>query len=64
MAHPPFDVPSPAVSPPADELLHREARAQLALNDLFPHLRAASDAALRDLVISLRVPVVSPSARA
>ncbi len=36
--------------------LQREARAQLALSELFPHLRAASDAALRDIFVSLRVP--------
>ena len=36
--------------------LQREAQAQLALNELFPHLRLASDAALRDIFVSLRVP--------
>lgn len=35
--------------------LQREAQAQLALNELFPHLRLASDAALRDIFVSLRV---------
>jgi hypothetical protein len=36
--------------------LQREAQAQLALTELFPHLRVASDAALRDIFVSLRVP--------
>jgi hypothetical protein len=36
--------------------LQCEARAQLALTELFPHLRLASDAALRDLFVSLRLP--------
>ena len=36
--------------------LQRDAQAQLALNELFPHLRQASDAALRDIFVSLRVP--------
>ena len=36
--------------------LQSEAQAQLALNELFPHLRVASDAALRDIFVSLRVP--------
>jgi hypothetical protein len=36
--------------------LQHEAQAQLALNELFPHLRQASDAALRDIFVSLRVP--------
>jgi hypothetical protein len=36
--------------------LQREAQAQLALNELFPHLRVASDAALLDIFVSLRVP--------
>lgn len=48
------DQPLPP-SLPRDQL-QREAQAQLALNELFPHLRSASDAALRDIVISLRVP--------
>jgi hypothetical protein len=47
--------PAPALA--AADGLQREARAQLALNELFPHLRAASDAALRDIFVSLRVPV-------
>lgn len=36
--------------------LQRQAQAQLALNELFPHLRLASDVALRDIFVSLRVP--------
>jgi hypothetical protein len=44
------------VSAPAADGLQREAQAQLALNELFPHLRVASDAALRDIFVSLRVP--------
>ena len=48
-----------ATAPTAPALaagLQREAQAQLALNELFPHLRLASDAALRDIFVSLRVP--------
>lgn len=44
-----------AARPEADGL-QREAQVQLALNELFPHLRAASDAALRDIFVSLRLP--------
>ena len=49
----------PAAAAPAAMLtdhLQREAQAQLALNELFPHLRTASDAALRDIFVSLRLP--------
>jgi hypothetical protein len=46
---------APGLRPSADGL-QREAQAQLALNELFPHLRVASDAALRDIFVSLRVP--------
>ena len=35
---------------------YTDLQAQLALNELFPHLRQASDAALRDIFVSLRVP--------
>jgi hypothetical protein len=49
--------PAAAVTAPALATgLQREAQAQLALNELFPHLRLASDAALRDIFVSLRVP--------
>ena len=50
---------APAIAPAAPALaagLQREAQAQLALNELFPHLRLASDVALRDIFVSLRVP--------
>ena len=50
----PSGAPVPAVA--HAERLQREAIAQLALNELFPHLRLASDAALRDIFVSLRVP--------
>lgn len=43
------------MAPVATDGLQREAQAQLALNELFPHLRAASDAALRDIFVSLRL---------
>ena len=43
-------------TPALDAGLQREAQAQLALNELFPHLRLASDAALRDIFLSRRVP--------
>jgi hypothetical protein len=36
--------------------LPREAQAQLALTELFPHLRAAADQALRELFPGLRLP--------
>lgn len=49
-------MPAPTAPAPAADGLQREAQAQLALNELFPHLRVASDAALRDIFISLRVP--------
>jgi hypothetical protein len=49
-------MPAAVAAAPAAEGLQREAQAQLALNDLFPHLRLASDAALRDIFVSLRVP--------
>lgn len=45
-----------SMAPAAAAGLQREAQAQLALNELFPHLRAASDAALRDIFVSLRLP--------
>lgn len=48
-----------AAAAPAADGLQREAQAQLALNELFPHLRVASDAALRDIFVSLRVPARS-----
>ncbi len=49
-------VPAASVTAPAAaDGLQREAQAQLALNELFPHLRAASDAALRDIFVSLRL---------
>jgi hypothetical protein len=45
------------------ERLQQDASAQLALTELFPHLRHASDDALRDIIISLRVPAArSPAA--
>jgi len=46
---------APIAAPLATQL-QRDAQAQLALNELFPHLRVASDAALRDIFVSLRVP--------
>lgn len=49
-------MPAAAGAAPAADGLQREAQAQLALNELFPHLRLASDAALRDIFVSLRVP--------
>ena len=49
-------VPAASVTAPAAaDGLQREAQAQLALNELFPHLSAASDAALRDIFVSLRL---------
>jgi hypothetical protein len=49
--------PAAALTAPAlADGLQRQAQAQLALNELFPHLRQASDAALRDIFVSLRVP--------
>lgn len=39
---------------PMTTRLQREAQAQLALTELFPHLRSASDDALRDIFVSLR----------
>ena len=47
---------SAGAAPAFADGLQREAQAQLALNELFPHLRLASDAALRDIFVSLRVP--------
>ena len=41
-----------AAAPALADGLQREAQAKLALNDLFPHLRTASDAALRDIFVS------------
>lgn len=46
--------------PPSAAQLSREAQAQLALTELFPHLRSDADQALRDLFVSLRLP---PAAR-
>jgi hypothetical protein len=52
-----FPPAAPArVTAPLATQLQRDAQAQLALNELFPHLRVASDAALRDIFVSLRVP--------
>jgi hypothetical protein len=45
-----------SAAPTLAPVLQDEAQAQLALNELFPHLRLASDAALRDIFVSLRVP--------
>jgi hypothetical protein len=55
---------APVTAAPHADRLQREALAQLALNELFPHLRAASDAALRDIFVSLRVPSPAPVATA
>jgi hypothetical protein len=61
-----FDSRHPSAAPlaaaPHAYHLQREALAQLALNELFPHLRVASDAALRDIFVSLRVPSPVPVA--
>jgi hypothetical protein len=50
------------LAPP--DRLQQDAQAQLALTELFPHLRHASDDALRDIIISLRVPAARAAARA
>lgn len=46
----------PAAQADAQADAQANVQAQLALNELFPHLRAASDAALRDIFVSLRLP--------
>lgn len=48
------------VLPASAAQLSSEAQAQLALTELFPHLRTDADLALRDLFVSLRLP---PAAR-
>ncbi|NRF66576.1 hypothetical protein HLB44_06240 [Aquincola sp. S2] len=57
----PTAVAAREVPPPAATELARDAQAQLALTELFPHLRSAADLELRDLFVSLRL---APHARA